>query len=104
MWDNGHYILWQHITEVFFQDDDNDLKLLPRLIYEHVNRAAQVLSASVASVLRAFGPPDAAGTARLCEMVDQFFDCLNVRSLTEHQRKQKSFLAPYRSVQDGRYV
>ena len=114
MWDSGHYILWQHITDIFFQDVDNGLKLLPRLTYEHinlnaysvmrVNLAAQVLSASVASVLKAFGPPEAAGTARLCEMVDQFFDCLNVRSLTEHQRKRKPFLAPYRSVQDGRYV
>ena len=114
MWDSGHYILWQHITDIFFQDVDNGLKLLPGLTYEHinlnaysvmqVNLAAQVLSASVSSVLRAFGPPEAAGTARLCEMVDQFFDCLNVRSLTEHQRKRKPFLAPYRSVQDGRYV
>ena len=114
MWDSGHYILWQHITDIFFQDVDNGLKLLPRLTYKHinlnaysvmrVNLAAQVLSASVSSVLRAFGPPEAAGTARLCEMVDQFFDCLNVRSLTEHQGKRKPFLAPYRSVQDGRYV
>ena len=69
-----------------------------------VSLAAQVLSASVASVLKAFGTPEAAGTARLCEMVDQLFDCLNVRSLTEHKRKRKPFLAPYRSVQDGRYV
>lgn len=69
-----------------------------------VNLAAQVLSASVASVLKTFGPPVAAGTARLCEMGDQFFDCLNVRSLTEHQRKRQPFLAPCRSVQDERYV
>ena len=114
MWDSGHYILWQHITDIFFQDVDNGLKLLPRLTYKHinlnayslmrVNLATQVLSASVPSVLKAFGPPEAAGTARLCEMVGRFFDLLNLRSLTEHQRKRKPFLAPYRSVQDGRYV
>lgn len=80
MWNDGNYILWQHIREMFFQDVDNRLKLLPRLTYDHinlnaysvmrVNLAAQVLSASVASVLKTFGPPVAEGTARICEMVD----------------------------------
>ena len=60
-----------------------------------VNLAAQVLSVSVAAVLKEFGPPEAAATAKLCEMVDGFFDCLNVRSTTEYQRKRKPFLAPY---------
>ena len=114
MWNDGLYILWQHITEMFHQDLDNGLKLLPRLTYDHVNLnaysvmrvnlAAQVLSASVASVLKTFGPPEAAATAKLCEMVDAFFDCLNVRSVTEHQRKRKPFLAPYTSVNDERFV
>ena len=66
-----------------------------------VNLAAQVLSASVAEVLKEFGPPEAAETAKLCEM-DAFFDCLNVRSTTEYQKKRKPFLAPYRSDDDER--
>ena len=69
-----------------------------------VNLVAQVLSASVVSVLKAFGPPEAAATAQLCEMVDKAFDCLNVRSTKEHQRKRKPFLAPYTSVNDQRYA
>jgi hypothetical protein len=95
-----------------YEDLNNGLKLLPRLTYEHVNLnayskmrvnlAAQVLSSTVATVLKAFGPPEAAGTAKLCEMVDVFFDCLNVRSRTEHIRKRKPFLAPYTSLQDER--
>ena len=56
-----------------------------------------------AAVLRSFGPPEAEGTAKYCEMVDGFFDCLNVRSTTEHQRKRKPFLAPYHDSQDSRY-
>ena len=68
-----------------------------------VNLAAQVLSSTVATILSTFGPPDAAGTAKLCEMVDSFFDCLNVRSTTEHQRKRKPFLAPYTSTEDERF-
>ena len=93
---------------------DSGLKLLPKLTYEHVNLnaysvmrvnlAAQVLSASVAAVLKAFGPPETAATAKLCEMVDSFFDCLNVRSRTEHVRKHKPYLSPYTSVNDRRHV
>ena len=45
-----------------------------------VNLAAQVLSSSVATVLRSFGPAEATARARYCEMIDGFFDCLNVRS------------------------
>ena len=68
MWNGGHYVLWQHITSMFYQHLDRGLKLLPRLTYEHinltaysvmrVNLAAQVLSALVAAVLKEFGPPE----------------------------------------------
>ena len=114
LWNDGKYVQWQHITALYYEDIDNGLKLLPRLTYEHinlnaysvmlVNLAAQVPSASVASVLKTFGPPEASATAKLCEMVDGFFDCLNVRSRTEHIRKRKPFLAPYTSPGDRRYV
>lgn len=98
MWNDGHYLLWQHIAQLFYQDVENGLKLLPRLTFDHtsystvrVNVAAQVMSVSVAAVLKAFSPPEIAGTAKLCKMVDSFFDCLNVRSTQEHQRKRKHF-------------
>ena len=84
MWNDDQYILWSHITQLFYQDVENGLKLLPRITYDHiklnsystmrVNLAAQVLSASVAAVLRAFGTPDTQGTAKLCSMMDSFFD------------------------------
>ena len=114
MWNDGQYILWQHIAQLFYQDAENGLKLLPRITYDHirlnsystmrVNLAAQVLSATVAAVMRSFGSPDATATAKLCEMMDSFFDCLNVRSTTEYQRKRKPFLAPYTSVNDQRFA
>ena len=63
-----------------------------------------MLFASVASVHKTFGPPNASAAAKLCEMVDGFFDCLNVTSKTEHIRKRKPFLAPYTSPGDRRYV
>ena len=111
MWNNGQYILWQHITEIFYQDIDSGLKLLPKLTYEHVNLNAYSVMrvnlaaqgpAFVAAVLKSLGPPEATATAKLCEMVDSFFDCLNVRSRIEHGRKRKPFLAPYTSLDDRR--
>ena len=114
MWNDGNYVLWQHIVQLFYQDVENGLKLMPRLTYDHiklnsystmrVSLAAQILSSTVAAVVKSFGPPDATGTAKLCEMMDSYFDCLNVRSTTEHQRKRKPFLAPYRSVDDPRFL
>ena len=69
-----------------------------------VNLAAQVLSASLAAVLKEYGPPETLETAKLCEMIDAFFDCLNVCSTTEYQTKCKLFLAPYRSDDDESQV
>lgn len=96
-----------------YQDVDNGLKLLPKINYDHinlnsysvmrVNLAAQVLSATMAAVLKTFGPAEAAATSKFCEMVDGFSDCLNVRSTTEHQKKRKPFLAPYTSLEDERF-
>jgi len=68
-----------------------------------VNLAAQVLSASVAAVLKAFSPPETAGTAKFCKIVDSYFDYLNVHSTQEHQRKRKTFLYPYTSTTDQRF-
>ena len=107
MWNEGFFVLWQHVAQMYYQDVENCLKLLLRLTFDHINLHAYSkmrvnLAAQVAAVLRSFGPPEAEGTAKYCEMVDGFFDCLNVRSTTEHQRKKKPFLAPYRDSQDGR--
>ena len=63
-----------------------------------VNLAAQVLSASVVAVLKEFGSPEVAGTAKFALTMDKFSDCLNVRSDSEHKRKLKRYLAPYTSL------
>ncbi|XP_022786484.1 uncharacterized protein LOC111326694 isoform X1 [Stylophora pistillata] len=74
MWNDGHCILWQHFIQLFHQDLDNGPKLLPRLTYDHiklsaystmrVNLAVQILSVSVANVLKSFGPPDTIATSK----------------------------------------
>ena len=67
-----------------------------------VSYAAQVLSSSVANVLRTYYPSTEA-TAQYCELMDHFFDCLNARHLDEHKPKRNPFLAPYTSTNDFRF-
>ena len=68
-----------------------------------VRLATQVLSSSVAKVLFAYVPPEAAATAKFCLMMDQFFDFTNVRNKREHPAKQKAFLKPYTTTDDTRF-
>ena len=44
-------------------------------------------------MLKYFGPAEAAATSKFCEMVDSFFDCLNVRS-TSIRGNESHFLPP----------
>ena len=113
MWNNGSPLLWNHISDMFYSDLEHGLRLLPRITTDHinltsysvmrVNLAAQVLSSSMASVLKSFGPPDAVATAEFCEKMDKFFDCFNVRNTTEGERTRKASMLPYKDVNDERF-
>ena len=54
-----------------------------RVRVTRVRVAAQVLSETVESVLNSFGPAHAVGTAKCCLMMDNYFDCLNVKNTME---------------------
>ena len=98
MWNQGHYLLFRHIADLFYSDQEFALHILPKLSLDHisltpyskmkVNLAVQVLSKSVAIALRETGQEDVKATAEFCEMMNGFFDCTNVRSLNEHIRKK----------------
>ncbi len=113
LWNDGSHLLWSHIADLFYEDLECGLHLLPRLTYNHirlnsysvmnVKLAAQVLSSTVSCTLQKFGPTDAQATAKFCEMMDKFFDCLNVRNTKEHIMKQKPTLMPYTSTGDERF-
>ena len=110
MWNNGFFILWSHISHLYHDDLESGLKLVNKLTSDHINLtpysvmrvrlAAQVLSETVGNVLNHFGPPEAAGTAEFCLMMDTFFDCLNIRNIKEHELKKKPNLRPYESPDD----
>ena len=68
-----------------------------------VKYAVQVLSATVSKVLKNQGSNDVRGTAIFCEMLDNFFDCMNVRSFDQGKIKRKPFLNPFICVNDYRF-
>ena len=113
MWNNGLDILWSHFSHFYFQDLDMRLHLLPKITCDHVvlNSYSKmnvrfsngVLSHTVSSAVRAYGPPEFSETAQFCGIMASFSDCTIVRNLTEHQKKRKPFLAPYTSVDDNRF-
>ena len=113
MWNRGLDILWFHVSRFYYEDLEMGLHFLPKITQEHiqlnsfsimnVRLAVQILSSSVAHVLKEYGPPEAAGTSTFCELMDQFFDCMNVRNCTEHKTKLKPFLKPYTSIEDERF-
>ena len=83
MWNGGMFLLWNHIADIFYEDQECLLHMLPKLCIEHikltsysimnVKLAAQVLSSTVSNVLFTNGPPEAAGTAKFCSLMDVFF-------------------------------
>ena len=113
MWNDGMFLIWNHISDIFYEYIECGLHLLPKLSYEHikltpfsvmnVKLAAQVLSSIVSNVLSEYGPNEAAGTAKFCSLMDSFFDIMNTRNTQETLHKQKPFLLPFSSVNDPRF-
>ena len=107
------YITWNHIADIFYEDRECGLHTLTKLLYEHikltpysimnVKLAAQVLSSTVSKTLTSYGPPETVGTAKLCLLMDSFFDVMNIRNIQSHEFKRKPFLAPFTSVNDDRF-
>ena len=99
---------------MFYSDQEYALHRLPNLTLDHillssfsklkVRLAVQVLSWTVSTCLVESGDPSVVGTAMFCRMINDFFDCSNVRSTTEHERKRNDRIKPYESVDDERLV
>ncbi|CAB4003821.1 Hypothetical predicted protein [Paramuricea clavata] len=113
MWNDGQYLLFRHIADIFYRDQAVVLHVLLKLTLEHivltsfskmkVKLATQVLSRSVALALEESGNSEVLGTAEFCRMMNDFFDCTNVRSLCEHERKRNDLIKPYTAVDDDRF-
>ena len=69
----------------------------------NVKLAARVFSLSISKVLSTYGPPDAAGTADICLLLDTFFDIMNVENVIAHQSERKPDLVPFNPINDQRF-
>ena len=114
MWNNGQYLLFRHIADLYHRDQEFALHRLPKLTLDHVvltsfskmkvKLAVQVLSRTISTCLLECNDPSVVGTAMFCQMVNDFFDCTNVRSESEHVRKRNERIKPYTSCEDEHLV
>ena len=82
MWNDDMSLLWNHIADIFYEDQECGPHILPKLCIEHikltpysimvVKLAAQALTSFVSTFLLKYGPPKAAGTAKFCSLMDMF--------------------------------
>ena len=61
------------------------------------------LSTTVANGLKFQGNPATKGTEEFVRNFDYFFDCLNGQFMHQGDADRKPALAPYKSVDDGRF-
>ena len=114
LWNNGQDISWMHIVKLFEEHCEGVDSLVTKLTRQHVdltsfsqmnvNLAAQVLSDSVAHALRFNYGDRFRETAKLCEMMNKWFDLMNTRNLQEGIWNRNPNLEPYKSVNDPRLV
>ena len=64
--------------------------------------SVQVLSESVSKALKLTGGSSTDETARLVELMDKFFDTMNVHNFSHSFYARKPFQMPYRSGKDQR--
>ena len=113
MWKDGSFIMWSHISKLYFEDRECGLQILSKSTIEHISLipysvmrvrlAAQILSETVGSVLSSFAGQECKETANFCLKMDKFSDCTNVRITKEHLCKGKPHLKPYEKIDDGRF-
>ena len=58
------------------------------------------MNETTGKVLETFDTTGPSQTTIFCQMLDQFFDWINVRSLEKHQKKTKVFLKLYINEND----
>ena len=89
MWNNGKFLLFRHIADLFYSDREFGLHTFPKLTLEHivltsyskmkVKLATQELSKSVMIALQESGKEEVLEPAKFCGMMNDFFNCTNVR-------------------------
>ena len=71
--------------------------------FYHFFCISQVLSSSVADFMELMGDKEMEETIKFVRTFDRFFDCLNVRNVSEGRKTLKPDLYPYRTSDDTRF-
>ena len=110
MWKERNFILWDHLCKILDDELENGLKLNPKLTINHiqlssfscmnVKLAAQTLSVTNADILNIYYGPETTQTALCCKHMNNFFNCLNVKSTKEGNYNRNQFLKPYMTEND----
>ena len=110
IWNGSMFLLWNHIADIFYEDQECGPHILRKLCIElikltpysimNVKLAAQVLSSTVSKVLLKYGPLEAAGMAKFCSLVAIFFDIMNIRDKNSHKFELKPSILPFSRVDD----
>ena len=97
---NGMFQSMNHISDIFYEDRECGLNILPKPLNEHikltrsskmnVKLAAEVLSSNVSKVVFGNGSPKAANTAHFCSLMHFFLtlwtlEILSLMNLSENQ-------------------
>ena len=68
-----------------------------------VKFAIPVLNETTVKITKTFGTTETSKTTKYCQMLDQFCDCFDVRSLEKHKKKTNPFLKQYINENDKRF-
>ena len=98
-------MIWRHIKDLYKEDVELGLQLLPHLKSDHIHLnsyslmrvklATQVLSETTYAALSVARPKEAKETVNFCLQFDKFFDCFNVKFKRKHITSRKTLLKPF---------
>ena len=101
MWNNGHYLIWEHTAKISHNELANGVKCTTKISPNHVKLnsfscmnvklAAQVLSATTSTLLNTYYGQETTRTANFCEYMNNFFDCSSVCTLKEGKFQRNNF-------------
>ena len=98
-----HKVKYEHVNLTSFSKMRVDLaaqvSTVDRILYSsqcsiYILLPLQVLSSSVANALRVMLKDKATQTANFCDILDKFFDCLNVTNFDTGKRLRNAFKSP----------
>ena len=102
------------VSVMYYRDKAFALHRLPKLTLDYVvlasfskmkvKLAIQALNRTVSTCLLECNYPIIVGTAIFCLIVNDFFDCTNVRSTSEHETKRNEKIKPCTSPEHERLI